>query len=184
MSSSADDYSDGVPRQYLRRRAGRIPTRNGSHAGNARPKTVSGIGSQVITASFFRDSSARTRSIIGRICADTLSDRKAIVDRFKAGAFFGCHSANIHHQLHFPILTSSFLLFSSGLIPAMAKKRKAQSRTVRIEVRKSGVHGRGVYAMAVHSQGHSDYRIHRPTHLLGSRSQRRGRSTYIQFWPG
>src|SRR5439155_14677091 len=26
MSSSADDYSDGVPRQYLRRRAGRIPT--------------------------------------------------------------------------------------------------------------------------------------------------------------
>jgi len=49
--------------------------------------------------------------------------------------------------MHFPILSSCFLVFSVGLIPAMARKRKAQSRTVQIEVRKSGVHGRGVYAM-------------------------------------
>src|SRR4029453_8961527 len=41
-----------------------------------------------------------------------------------------------------------FLLrvFSSCLIPSMPKKSKSRKRAVRIEVRESGVHGRGVYA--------------------------------------
>jgi len=45
------------------------------------------------------------------------------------------------------IATSSFLLFTfSCLILSMAKKGKTQKRIVRIEVRQSAVHGRGVYA--------------------------------------
>ena len=45
------------------------------------------------------------------------------------------------------IATSSFLLFSfSCLILSMAKKGKTQKRIVRVEVRQSSVHGRGVYA--------------------------------------
>jgi hypothetical protein len=45
------------------------------------------------------------------------------------------------------IATSSFLLFTfSCLILSMAKKGKTQKPTVRVEVRQSSVHGRGVYA--------------------------------------
>jgi uncharacterized protein len=43
-------------------------------------------------------------------------------------------------------LISCLLIFSSCLIPSMAKKRKTRKRAVQVEVRKSGVHGRGVYA--------------------------------------
>src|SRR5262249_43454083 len=42
----------------------------------------------------------------------------------------------------FPILNCSFPLFPSSV----AKKHKTRKRVVRLEVRESGVHGRGVYA--------------------------------------
>jgi SET domain-containing protein len=40
-----------------------------------------------------------------------------------------------------------FSVFSSCLIPSMPKKSKSRKRAVWIEVRESGVHGHGVYAM-------------------------------------